>query len=154
MVTINWNTASASIGDHMIVGSHDFADDNAANDSDFKIVTVTGPNDDIHVGDLDGTAVEEGKTWTATVAVTIHDTDHSPVAGVHVSGSWSASGASVNQCTTASDGTCTVTFTGIKRKSVSFTVTAATLAGRPYQPAQNHDDDDDSNGSTIVVTKP
>jgi hypothetical protein len=153
-VGVSWNTADASIGDHTLVGSHDFADDIPANDHASTIVTVTGPNDDLHVGDLDGTAAKDGKTWTATVLIAIHATDHSPVAGVQVSGSWSAYGTSVNQCTTGSDGTCTVTFAGIKRKSVSFTVTAAMLTGRPYQPAQNHDDDGDSNGSTIVVTKP
>jgi len=155
-VSINWNTSGASIGNHTLTGSHDFPDDNPANDHASKVVTVTGPNDDIHVGDLDGTATNDGKTWTATVVIAIHAKDHAPVPGVQVSGSWSIGGASINQCTTGSDGTCTVTFPGIRKNvgSVSFTVTAAMLTGRPYQPAQNHDDDGDSNGRAIVVVKP
>jgi hypothetical protein len=155
-VSITWNTAGASVGNHTLTGSHDFPDDNPANDHASKSVTVTGPDDDIHVGDLDGAATNDGKTWTATVTIAIHAKDHAPVAGVQVSGAWSRGGASENQCTTGSDGTCAVTFPGIKKNvgSVSFTVSAATLTGRPYQPAQNHDDDGDSNGRTIVVTKP
>jgi len=155
-VGISWNTAGVSIGDHTLVGSHTFADDNATNDEASKVVTVTGPDDDIHVGDLDGTATNNGNTWTAEVSITIHAKDHTPVAGVQVSGSWSRGGASENQCTTDSDGSCTVTFSGIKKnvRSVSFTVTAASLTGRPYQPAQDHDDDGDSDGRTIVVSKP
>ncbi len=155
-VTINWNSAGASIGDHTLTGSHDFPDDDPANDQASKIVTVTGPDDDIHVGDLDGSASNEGKTWTATVVITMHATDHSPVAGVQVGGSWSASGVNTNQCTTGADGTCSVEFPDIRKKlgSVTFTVAGATLAGRPYQPAQNHDDDGDSNGIAIVVGKP
>ena len=155
-VSINWITSGASIGDHTLTGSHDFPDDNPANDHASKVVTVTGPNDDIHVGDLDGTATNDGKTWTATVVIAIHAKDHAPVPGVQVSGSWSIGGASVNQCTTGSDGTCVVTFPGIRKNvgSVSFTVTAAMLTGRPYQPAQSHDDDGDSNGRAIVVVKP
>ncbi|MBE0594408.1 MAG: hypothetical protein IH616_18620, partial [Gemmatimonadales bacterium] len=156
MVTINWNTATSSIGVHTLVGSHDFPDDNAANDQGTKVVTVTDPADDIHIGDLDGSASNGGKTWTATVVITVHAMDHTPVSGALVTGSWSALGLNVNQCTTGSDGTCAVVFPDLKknRSSVTYSVTGVTLAGRPYKPAQNHDLDGSSNGYSITVRKP
>ena len=61
----------------------------------------------MHVGDLDRAITNQaGSTWSAIVAITVHDSSDSPVANATVSGSWSSGGT--DSCTTNSIGQCAV----------------------------------------------
>jgi subtilase family serine protease len=156
-VTIDWNTAQSSIGTHTLTAHHDLADDDASNDQGSTTVTVTDPSPpaEIHVGDLDGLASNDGRTWSGTVEITVHDGNHTPVDGAYVAGTWSESAVVTQYCTT-SGGTCIVTFAGLRKKvgSITFTVTTAALAGQTYVAGQNHDADGSSNGTSVTVNKP
>lgn len=78
--------------------------------------------------DLTGSASNQGRTWTATVAIAV-TSGGAAAAGVEVAGSWSTGEAA--SCTTALDGTCTVSLVGISKRttSVSFTVTSVDGSG-------------------------
>jgi hypothetical protein len=113
----------------------------------------------MHIGDLDGSASSSGSTWSATVEITVHDSNHAPLNGATVVGNWSVSGLNANTCTTGDlggNGTCIVLFPSLKKgtKSVSFTVTSVSLSGIVYSVASNHDVDGSSNGTTVTVKKP
>ena len=157
-VTINWNTAGSSIGTHTLTASHDYADDDASNDQGSTTVTVTAPAPppEIHVGDLDGTGINNGSRWSGTVEITVHDPNHGAVTGARVVGSWSRSTTATTECTTGGSGTCTVSFSGLRKRvqSITFTVTSVTLAGQTYVASQNHDPDGSSNGTAVSVNKP
>ena len=112
--------------------------------------------DTMHVGDLDGTSINNGSTWTANVTITIEDAGHNPVANATVSGSWSNGASGTASCTTGSSGQCTVSVSGIRKRtgSVTFTVDNVSHSTLTYDATANHDPDGDSNGTTITVNKP
>lgn len=116
------------------------------------------PGSTMHVGDLDGVGTNTSSTrWKADVTITVHDASHNPVSGVSVSGSWSAGATGTANCTTAANGTCTVSKTNLARNrvsSVTFTVNSLSKTGFTYQSSANHDPDGDSNGTTIKVNRP
>jgi hypothetical protein len=109
-----------------------------------------------HVGDLDRSSTSQGSTWTANVTVSVHDTNHAPVANATISGSWSGGATGSATCTTNGSGQCTVSRGSIRknRGSVTFSVTAVTHASLTYVASANHDPDGDSNGTSIAVNKP
>ncbi len=88
------------------------------------------------VGSLSATAAT-GRTWTATVRMGVVDAT-GPVAGVVVTGAWSA-GSGALTCTTDAAGTCTVKSSGLNKKttSVRFTVNGLTRSGWTYTPTAN-----------------
>lgn len=160
-LTFAWSTTGSSIGSHTLIARHAFTDDNGANDLGTAVVTVNpeGTPITMHVGDLDGTASNDGSGWSAIVEITIHDQNHQPLNGATVTGSWSRSGVLSNTCTTGDlggNGTCIVLLSGLRKgvKSVTFTVTGVTLAGVTYQATSNHDVDGSSNGTSITVSRP
>jgi serine protease AprX len=111
------------------------------------------------VGDLDGSASNQGTKWRATVAVTIHDNaspDHQPASGAIVTGSWSGGFTGTFSGTTGSNGQCTFTSGQISKSAsqVTFTITSVQHASLSYIDTQNHDPDGDSNGTSITVNKP
>jgi hypothetical protein len=159
--TFAWNTTGRSIGIHTLLGSHGFSDENANNNTRTASVMVNaaGSGSGVHVGDLDGTASNDGRTWSAIVEVAVHNGNHQVVNGATVIGIWSPSGLASTECTTGElggNGTCIFLFPGIGKKttSVTFTVTSVTLAGQAYQPGSNHDVDGSSNGNFVRVIKP
>jgi hypothetical protein len=120
-------------------------------------VAAAPPPNPIHVGDLDRTATSAGKNWTARVTIRVHNAAEGGIAGASVTGTWSDGTSGTVTCTTTAAGACTVQKTKLPKASVasvSFTVTAVTLAGSTYVPAANHDPDGDSTGTTIVVFRP
>ena len=116
------------------------------------------PGGTLHVGDLDGASawVYRKWFWGARVTIAVHDTDHSPVTGATVSGSWSGGYTGGGQCTTGGDGTCAMDTGYIwrRRSNVTLTVTGASAPGYTTVLADNHDPDGDSNGTQITVSKP
>lgn len=110
---------------------------------------------DIHVGDLDGSAVSTGRNnWDAIVTVTIHDFEHGNVAGATVSGSWSGGVSGDIACVTVG-GQCSLTANVTKKKLKKVTFTLSNVVhGDNYVAAQNHDDEGDSDGNSIAISKP
>lgn len=158
--TFSWNTAGSSVGTHSLTGSHSFADENSANDalSAATSVNVPLPPVAMHVGDLDGSASNDGASWSAIVEIAVHGSDHAPLNGATVVGQWSVSGLNADTCTTGDlggNGTCIVLFPSLKKgvKSVTFTVTSVTAGGQTYQATANHDVDGSSNGTRVTVKK-
>ena len=160
-LNFSWNTTGATTGSHTLAASHNFTDDNASNNTASTTSTIGAPSAAIHVGDLDGTTMVSGNTWSATVEVTIHDASEVPLNGAKVVGTWNGAGSlASNTCTTENlggNGTCIVLAPSLSlrtKKSVSFTVSSVTMAGKTYQASANHDPDGSSNGTTIKVNRP
>jgi dipeptidyl aminopeptidase/acylaminoacyl peptidase len=105
----------------------------------------------MHIGDLDGAGTATTGTWSATVAITVHTSNHAALANARVSGLWND--GTTGLCTTGTDGRCTVSKNRIRKAttSVSFNVINVELSGLPYASGENHDPDGDSNGRFVVV---
>jgi subtilisin family serine protease len=110
----------------------------------------------LHAGDLDGSSASAKGSWTAAVAIEVHDSSHSPVSGVTVTGEWSGGYSGTSTCTTDGSGRCQVSTGGISKKqgTVMFSVSDAARAGYTYNASSNHDPDGDSNGTAISIIKP
>jgi subtilisin family serine protease len=112
----------------------------------------------VHVADLDGAAINNGGTWTATVDVLVHDADGAPVANTEVTFSYETDRGATGSvgCTTGSDGRCSVSASGIPKRDsgIVFTVIGVASDAGEYSPGDNHDPDGDSDGTTIRVGKP
>jgi hypothetical protein len=118
--------------------------------------TATPVPTSLHVGDLDRSASGQGKHWTASVTITVHNNNHAAVANATVNGSWGGGTSGSASCLTNSSGQCTVSKSGlVKRQVSSVTFTVSGVSGSlAYQPSANHDPDSDSNGTTITVNRP
>ena len=105
----------------------------------------------MHIGDLDGVSTIQKGSWTASVTVTVHNANHSPVANATVSASWSIGGT--GSCTTDANGQCILSRTTIpkKKQSVIFTIVNVTNSTFLYRSVDNHDPDADSNGTSVTV---
>ncbi len=159
--TFSWNTTGSTTGLHTLSGSHSLTDDNAANNQSSTTSTVNAPGTSttMHIGDLDGSASNDGSSWSALVEITVHDANHNPLNGATVVGKWSLSGLNSDTCTTGElggNGTCIMLFPGLRKgtKSVTFTVTSVTMSDQTYASSSNHDVDGSSNGTTITVKRP
>jgi len=108
-----------------------------------------------HVGDLDGTSINNGSTWTANVTITVHDNNHNLVSNATVSGTWSNGASGIAQCLTDSSGQCSVSKGSIPKRTgnVTLTVDGVTHPTLTYDPANNRDPEGDSNGTSITVSK-
>jgi PKD repeat protein len=143
----------AAAGTYMVVLT--VTDDDGATGTSSANVTVNEVTD-VHVGDLDRTSTSQGSRWTATVTISVHDTNHGSVGGATVSGSWSNGASGTASCTTNGAGQCMVSKSGIHKKvsSVRFNVDGIAHPTLTYNAAGNHDPDGDSNGTSITVFKP
>jgi len=130
-------------------------DDDDATDTNNQSVTVSGTQDNLHVGDLEGSSTSQGNTWTASVTVMVHDGDHNTVEGAMVYGTWSG-GASGTAIGTTELGLCTFSYPNIHKKNPSVTLTVDNIIKNsvPYDKNENHDADGDSDGNSITVLKP
>lgn len=155
-LAFTWDTQAASLGDHVLRATHDLTDDEPANDAASATVRVVEESASLHVGDLDGSAVNRGRVWDAVVTITVHDGNHDPVADAAVSGTWSAGASGSSACTTGSDGRCSVAKGSISKRtgSVVFTVDNVGHGSLAYEATLNHDPDEDSDGTSITVSKP
>lgn len=132
-------------------------DDDGATDSESQDVAVseTTTASGMHVGDLDGSSLNNGRTWTAVVTITVHDADHNAVGGADVSGSWSGGASGEISCTTDISGECDVNEESILKRdgTVTFTVDDVTHPDHAYNSGDNHDPNGDSDGTSITVSK-
>ncbi len=156
VLSFTWDTTGAPLGLQTLTATHDVADDDPGDDTGTDTSNVTAPPSGAHIGDLDAGGSKQGRTWTATVTIRVHDGAENPVSGATVSGSWGSPVNSADSCTTGASGTCQVSASGIRNptKSVVWTVSNVTHASLGYDPGSNHDPDGDSNGTTIRVSKP
>ncbi|MEJ2710412.1 MAG: Ig-like domain-containing protein [Anaerolineales bacterium] len=152
----SWDTTAYSNGSHTVTATATDTAPQTASDS----VGVTVDNGSVtpttlHVGDLDGSSVNNGATWQANVTVTVHDDQHNLLANATVSGAWSGGASGMASCTTDGSGQCSVLSQNVPKKTgtVTFSVTDVTHASLTYDSSANHDPDGDSDGTTIVVSK-
>jgi PKD repeat protein len=128
---------------------------NAVGDSSYSntasATTVAQPT--IHVGNLSATSRLSGSVWSATVTITVHNANESPMQSVAVSGAFS-NGSNIT-CTTGRTGQCQVVLSNISRNtaSMTYTVKSLTLPSYLYKTTDNHDPDGSSNGTTITVRR-
>lgn len=108
--------------------------------------TPPPPATPMWVGAMSGTS-SGTRTWTATVTIAV-TSGAGPVAGVVVSGGWSA-GSGATTCTTSAAGTCSVTSSSFNKKTASVRFTVGNLVRDGYEYTSG------SNAvSSIVVAKP
>ena len=87
--------------------------------------------------------------------MSVHDANHAPVDGAEVTGDWNAAtGSGTSGCTTDPNGTCSVSYAGVRKKTGSVQYGVSGIANFAYDGAANHDPDADSDGTTINVSKP
>jgi subtilisin family serine protease len=85
------------------------------------------PPSGAHIASLAGSSVGNGRTWTATVTITLHDANDALLANELVTGQWETAGGLIyDSCTTEDDGGCSVSLGGIGRseRSTLFSVTS------------------------------
>ncbi len=125
-------------------------DGSGATGSQEQVLTVVPA--DMHIGDLDRQSTSLGNAWIATVSITVHDTGHTVVGNVVVTGSWTD--GSETSCITTALGQCTASIRLAKKAtSIRFQVQSVLAAGLTYKPESNHDPDGDSNGTSVTVTR-
>ena len=121
------------------------------------VTAAPPPPSTFHVGDLDGSTSNAGKTWTAKVTIRIESATLVALSNATVTGTWSNGASGTATCKTGTTGTCTVQLAKLTRAtvaSVTFTVTNVTRSGGTYAPSANHDPDGDSTGTSIIVLRP
>ena len=103
----------------------------------------------MHVADLSGLPTGGGKSWTATVTITVVDSGGDPVPLATVTGAWSAGTLASGSCDTNSSGQCSIASGSIPKRtaSVTFEVTAMTHDALVYDPESNVE-------SSITIAKP
>lgn len=106
----------------------------------------------MHLGGLIGSTRSVGKNWRATVSITVHREDETPLSGVLVNGSWSNGYTGSTSCITDSIGSCSLSSGNVDRQvaTVIFTIDQVTLASYSYQAAANHD----PAGNSIQISAP
>jgi serine protease len=106
-----------------------------------------GGSDELHVGNMTGAKSAKGKNWNATVTITALDQNNAAVSGVVVTGSWSGAKTGTASCTTATNGSCSVSTGNMSTgTSVTFTVTNLAKSGYTYNSGANA-------VSSLTVTK-
>ncbi|MDY7076208.1 MAG: Ig-like domain-containing protein [Chloroflexota bacterium] len=153
--SVSWDTLSVGNGNHDLTATATDAADNIATSDPVTVTVDNGAT--MHVGDLDGSSnwIWGTVIWRATVTIEVHDANHNPVDGATVSGSWSGGASGSGECTTGSDGRCSVSTGYIWRGYSSTTFTVNNVADSlVYEPADNHDPDGDSDGTIITVYRP
>ncbi len=114
-----------------------------------------GGGETVHIGDLEGSSATGNRNrWTATVKVTVHDSNEMAVSNATVNGSWSTGASGSSSCITDSSGNCDISKDNLKGNvgSVKLTIDSVSHPSMSYESSTNHDNGGD--GSSIVVPKP
>lgn len=127
-------------------------DINGEQDSTSQVIKVGHS----HVGDFAGSSNSRGKSWTAVLWITIHDSFENPVTPATVEGFWSTDPITQDSCAAGlmnGESVCSVTLPSIDKKqnTVIFTVTGITNTPFTYNEAANHDDT--TGGISIQINK-
>jgi subtilisin family serine protease len=161
-----WDTSLSSIGSHRLMAYHTRTDDTAGDDTCSSEVSLTEPVSEsppeppapepvytLHVSDIDGITQNIGKggKWRALVSICVHDQDHQPVLGAHVSVSVIAKKSSTLSGITDVDGLVTLTVSNLRDKSISLSVLDVSLEGYDYVASENYDPDLDSDGTSMTL---
>jgi len=151
-LTLTWDTSEASLAEHTLTASHDFADDNGSNDSLSATVTVTEPGTEptMHVASIEmslSTRKAGRNTFTNALAtVTILDASNKPVQGATVYASWSGATSDSDSGLTDTQGKVTLESDAVKNASsgttFTFTVDNVVKSGWTYDPASNIESSD------------
>lgn len=111
----------------------------------------------VHVSDLDGVVLSEGKNWRAKTTVTVEDENHTSLPYATVGGTWSGGFSGTDACITGGDGACILISGNIPKKTDSATFTVDDVSrwssSFAYDSGANHDDEGDSSGTVIQVHK-
>ncbi len=128
-------------------------DNGGGTDTASGTVTVTAPvsGGTVHIVDLDGYGVSQGKAWNAFVDVYVGDGNGDPVENATVTGTWRR--GQVSSCITDKAGYCEIVFSARGPRD-TFTVSDITHAPLTYAPADNTDPDGDSDGTSITISRP
>ncbi|MFW6074408.1 MAG: Ig-like domain-containing protein [Chloroflexota bacterium] len=155
----DWDTTTVADGDYTIDARASDSGGNVTNATQITVTVSNAPDEPsdpqvIHIGDLDGSNQNNGRTWDAIVSILVVDDQGNAIEGAVVSGDWGSPVNGSASCTTGSDGRCTVDAGNILKRNgtVSFTVTDVD-GPLPYDANSNTDPDGDSDGTTIVVSK-
>lgn len=134
---------------------YQISDGNGATDTAVVTIDVNSTITTLHVGDLDGTAINQGKHWKAEVTITVLDGAGDPVGNATVDGTWSGGYSGAASATTDSSGQAVVTSGNIRKNtdSTSWTVDSITHSSLTYDSTDNTDPDGDSSGTSITVFK-
>ena len=117
-------------------------DDDNATGATSQVVAVIAPGDGLAIT-LSGSSTGSG-AWTATVTVAV-TSNGSPISNpTSVSGAWSNGATGAGSCTTGSNGQCTISKSGIRKRTTSVRFTVNTVGGSSTF----------SGTGTITVVKP
>jgi uncharacterized repeat protein (TIGR01451 family) len=115
-------------------------------------VTAIAFEGTMHVGDLDGVSVKQGRRWNAFVSVLVVDHNGDPVEGATVKISSVYTGTGL--CDTVANGVCLIEAFGVQRRFETFTVVDVTHPTLDYDASSNTDPDGDSDGTSITLRRP
>jgi uncharacterized repeat protein (TIGR01451 family) len=103
-----------------------YLDTNTANNSATDTDTING----VHLSARTATSANTSAAqWSASVIVTVHDANHSPLQNAVVRGTWVSGGSGGGSCTTDASGHCILTRTGISRTSTFGSAALLTITG-------------------------
>lgn len=154
--SIDWDSTTVANGLQTLLA---VATDDAGESTDSHQVTVNVDNpvaeDVVFVGDIDGTATNEGKNWIATVSLLVVDSTGNPVPDATVAGQWTGGFSGSATVTTDANGLVTLSSGAIRKNSdaTTFTVSDVSASGLTYDAGKNTDPDGDSSGTSITVFK-
>ena len=167
IVSYDWDFGDGNSGSGMVI-SHTYAvagtytvilavtdDDDFTDVRSQDVMVSEAVAMTMHIGDLDSVSINHGRTWDASVRIRVNDSNHRPVAGATVRGTWSGGASGAVSSVTDAQGTCEVSVGNIRkrRSRATFSVVDVTQATLSYEPSDNYDLDGDSNGTSIKVFK-
>ncbi len=149
-LTFSWDTTDASLGEHTLIASQDFADDDASNDSGSTLVTVTeeGVGPTMHVASIEMStgsrrAGRNTFVWAVAVVTIVDASGVVPVEveGATVNGHWEDATGDSDYGTTDVSGEVSLESNSVKNPAAgtpfTFVVDGVAKAGCTYDSDAN-----------------
>ena len=136
----SWDTTGVADGAHTLTATAtDTAAQTASDSISVTVDNITDAPATMHVADLDGFATNGGRTWTATVSITVVDSEGKPVSDATVTGTWNQGTLATGACITDGFGQCSATSGSIQKRDgrVTFSVTGISHATLAYDATAN-----------------